>query len=285
MVNRGDGSSNTTRSFSSFSRNPIYAGFHLAIIGVIIAGASFWLLLAAVPFFFAMHKVILAEERFCIETYGESYLAYMKTVSRYLSFPLKNVLAKVFGNAKKPEGFLGRLMVAGMNGGSHASMANWGLDKTEIPQDGEILDIGCGGGANIARLLQRSKSAKVQGVDYSSVSVEKSREVNASAIKEGRCAVQEASVVSLPFENGTFNMVSAFETIYFWPDIETSFGEVKRVMKEGGTFLIVNEDDGLTGSNKKRRTLSIECMRTKELGILLLWFPTNKRELQFPCPA
>ena len=52
-------------------------------------------------------------------------------------------------------------MVAGMNGGSHAAMATWGLEKIDIPQAGEILDIGCGGGANIARLLARSKAAKV----------------------------------------------------------------------------------------------------------------------------
>lgn len=80
------------------------------------------------------------------------------------------LLSKVFSNTRNPEGLFGRLMVAGMNGGSHAAMATWGLKKTDIPQTGEILDIGCGGGANIARLLARSKAAKVTGVDYSPVS-------------------------------------------------------------------------------------------------------------------
>lgn len=54
------------------------------------------------------------------------------------------LLGKIFGNTRKPEGFFGRLMVAGMNGGSHAAMAKWGLEKIDIPQTGEILDIGCG---------------------------------------------------------------------------------------------------------------------------------------------
>ena len=62
------------------------------------------------------------------------------------------LLSKVFSNTRKPEGLFGRLMVAGMDGGSHAAMATWGLKKIDIPQTGEILDIGCGGGANIARL-------------------------------------------------------------------------------------------------------------------------------------
>ena len=92
-----------------------------------------------------------------------------------------------------PEGFWGRMMVAGMNGGSHAAMASWGLDLANVPADGEILDIGCGGGANLARLMERSLRARVTGVDHSVVSVEKSRKVNANAVLKSRCKVLEAS--------------------------------------------------------------------------------------------
>ena len=161
------------------------------------------------------------------------------------------LLRTVFSNTRKPQGFWGKLMVAGMNGGSHAKMAFWGLDLGSVPADGEILDIGCGGGANLARLMKRSSEARVTGVDYSEVSAAKSRKVNAAAIDSGRCRVLQASVASLPFEDGTFNLATAFETIYFWPDIEKSFAEVRRVMVSGGKFLIVNEDDGLSGNNGK----------------------------------
>jgi len=171
------------------------------------------------------------------------------------------LLSKIFSNTRKPEGFFGRLMVAGMNGGSHASMATWGLEKTDIPQAGEILDIGCGGGANIARLLARSKASKVTGVDYSPVSVAKSSKVNAETIAKGRCEVKEANVAALPFVDGQFALATAFETVYFWPDIEKSFSEVGRVLVDGGTFLIVNEDDGLSGNNEKWEKM-IEGMHT-----------------------
>ena len=153
------------------------------------------------------------------------------------------------------------MMVAGMNGGSHAAMASWGLDLAGVPADGEILDIGCGGGANLARLMDRSLRAKVTGVDYSAVSVEKSRKVNADAIGKGRCTVHEASVSSLPFKDATFVMATAFETVYFWPDIVKSFAEVRRVLAPGGKFLIVNEDDGLSGNNEKWEKM-IEGMHT-----------------------
>ena len=161
------------------------------------------------------------------------------------------LLSKIFSNTRKPEGFFGRLMVVGMNGGSHAAMATWGLEKNNVPQEGEILDIGCGGGANIARLLVRSKAAKVTGVDYSPVSVAKSIKVNADAIAKGRCEVLEANVAALPFGDSKFAFATAFETVYFWPDIEKSFAGVRRILSDGGTFLIVNEDDGLSGNNGK----------------------------------
>ena len=57
-----------------------------------------------------------------------------------------------------------------------------------------VLDCGCGGGANIKTLLKLCPNGKVQGIDYSAVSVEKARKVNAGAIAAGRCNVQQASV-------------------------------------------------------------------------------------------
>ncbi len=63
------------------------------------------------------------------------------------------LLSIIFSNTRKPEGFFGKLMVAGMNGGSHAAMASWGLDLGNVPTEGEIIDIGCGGGANLSRLM------------------------------------------------------------------------------------------------------------------------------------
>lgn len=171
------------------------------------------------------------------------------------------LLSIFFSNTRKPEGFFGKLLVNGMNSGGHAALANWAMDALQMPHDGAILDIGCGGGANVARLLKRCPQAKAYGVDYSSVSVEKSSKVNADAIKAGRCEIKEATVANLPFMEETFNLVTAFETIYFWPDIEQSFAEVRRVMAPGATFCIVNEDDGLSGKNEKWEKM-IEGMHT-----------------------
>ena len=171
------------------------------------------------------------------------------------------LLSKIFSNTRKPEGFFGRMMVNGMNGGSHARMAEWGLSFVDIANNWDILDVGCGGGANVARLLKRSPKGTVKGIDYSPVSVKKTTEVNAAEIAAGRCKVVEGSAAQLPFGENAFDLVTAFETVYFWPEIEKCFAGVRRTLKEGGRFLIVNEDDGLTGNNEKWEKM-IEGMHT-----------------------
>ena len=94
-------------------------------------------------------------------------------------------------------------------------------------------------------------NGKVQGIDYSAVSVEKAQKVNARAIAAGRCAVQQASVAKLLFEAEQFDVVTAFETVYFWPELAQNFREVYRVLKPGGVFFICNEANGDTDKDKK----------------------------------
>ena len=148
------------------------------------------------------------------------------------------IMKKFFSQTKKPEGFLGKMMVNGMNGASHSALADWGFGFIKKEKAARSLDCGCGGGANVKRLLERSE--KACGIDYSEVSVQKSRQTNAGAIRGGRCEIRHADVCSLPFENDSFDIVTAFETVYFWPDIVNSFAEVRRVLVPGGKFLIVN---------------------------------------------
>ncbi len=145
-----------------------------------------------------------------------------------------------FENTRRPEGFGGKLMVSMMNLG-HAALAEWGLQHLAVPEGAAVLDCGCGGGANIKKLLEKAVQGSVKGIDYSEVSVEKSRSLNASAISAGRCEIMQANVAQLPFEDNSFDLVTAFETVYFWPELPACFREVGRVLRPGGTFFICNE--------------------------------------------
>lgn len=164
-----------------------------------------------------------------------------------------------FQNTCKPSGLGGKLMVKMMNSG-HAKLADWGFAQLEAKADAQALDAGCGGGANAAVWLDKCPEGHVTGMDYSEVSVEEARRVNAAAIRAGRCDIVQGNAAAMPFESETFDCVSAFETVYFWPGIETCFAEVNRVMKPGGTFMICNESDGANAADEKWLKM-IEGMR------------------------
>lgn len=155
-----------------------------------------------------------------------------------------------FENTRKPVGFGGKIMVSMMNLG-HAPVATWGLEFLHLSPEARVLDCGCGGGANMKRLLKKCPHGIVKGIDYSPVSVEKTKKVNEAAIAEGRCAALQGSVADMSFADDWFDVVTAFETVYFWPNLPECFQEVYRVLKPGGTFLICNESNGDTNKDEK----------------------------------
>lgn len=154
------------------------------------------------------------------------------------------VLGKYFNQTRKPEGVLGKMMLAGMNSG-HAKLADWGMQYLPELTVANAVDLGCGAGRNAGELAKRYKGAKVTAVDYSEESVKAAAKYNAKAVKAGTVTVQQGNVADLDLESGAYDLATAFETIYFWPGLEKSFSEVCRVLKPGGTFLITNESDGL----------------------------------------
>lgn len=155
-----------------------------------------------------------------------------------------------FENTRKPQGFSGKLMAKMMNSG-HAKVSQWGFSNISAKPDAKVLDVGCGGGANIAAWLDKCRNGHVTGLDYSEVSVAESQKLNAAAIKQGKCRVVQGDVSAIPFPDAVFDYVSAFETVYFWPDLKKCFSEVNRVLKSGGTFLICNESDGTNAADEK----------------------------------
>jgi ubiquinone/menaquinone biosynthesis C-methylase UbiE len=171
-------------------------------------------------------------------------------------------------NCRKPQGRIGRFVVKAMNIG-HSGISEWGLSHLSAVEYRNILDIGCGGGANIGRLLKKYESSWVDGIDYSEVSVEMSRKKNARMLGK-RCAIRRGNVSALPYGNESFDMATAFETIYFWPDIQNAIREVRRVLRAGGLFLICNDASDPTDETWTSRIEGMRVYGKDELTDLLL---------------
>ena len=146
----------------------------------------------------------------------------------------------VFGQVRKPTGPLGRRALQAMNR-THATLTDWGLRHLRFEQNATILDVGCGGGRTVQRLATLAPTGAVYGIDYSAASVAASRASNARAIDAGRVHIQLGSVADLPFPDGSFDLVTAVETHYYWPDLPANMREVFRVLKPGGTFALIAE--------------------------------------------
>lgn len=147
---------------------------------------------------------------------------------------------RFFQNARKPQGLLGRLMMIRMNF-RHAKLHRWGLSFLEFRPDEHILDVGCGGGSLMAKLLKHVPQGFVDGIDYSEEATAFARYRNRLAAN--RCRITCGDVGALPYREASFDAVTAFETVYFWPDLKRSLSGICRVLKPGGRFLLGCETD------------------------------------------
>lgn len=151
----------------------------------------------------------------------------------------QSFFTRVMQNTKYPEGFWGRVMLRAMNC-FHGPLSRRGMKLLPWDPSWNVLDVGCGGGANIRRILARCPHGKVYGIDASDESVSFARKHNSKEL--GKCCfIEKGNVCQLPFENESFDLVTAFETVYFWSPLSKGLDEVHRVLKKGGYFLVSME--------------------------------------------
>jgi SAM-dependent methyltransferase len=141
---------------------------------------------------------------------------------------------------QKPSGWLGRFVLWNMNS-RHSKVTDWGLSHISIEKDATVLDVGCGGGRTVSKLAVAAIQGKVYGIDYSSESVAIANRTNRQWIDIARVEIREASVSQLPFPADTFDLVTAVETHFWWPDLPADMREVLRILKPGGTLIIIAE--------------------------------------------
>ncbi len=151
-----------------------------------------------------------------------------------------SILQRLIDQAKNPRGTIGSSMLCIMNA-AHKKLTKWALQKVHIKTDAVILDIGCGGGKTIQTLSKQTPFGKIHGIDYSDQAVENSKKANMKDVKTEKVIIHQASVSSIPYHTDFFDLITAFQTHYFWPDVEHDIKEVFRVLKPNGSFLLVAE--------------------------------------------
>lgn len=153
---------------------------------------------------------------------------------------LNDEISQNRSQVKFPDGDEGIKTLKRMNE-AHNEGALWAISKINLDENANlnILDIGCGGGQNLLNLSIKFKNATLFGIDHSPTSISLSSET-CKDIKK-RVFLEVADVHKMSFGDSKFDLVTAFETLYFWENLDIAFNEIKRVLKKDGVFMIFLE--------------------------------------------
>jgi ubiquinone/menaquinone biosynthesis C-methylase UbiE len=166
---------------------------------------------------------------------------------------------------QRPSGLLGRFVLWSMNS-RHSKVTDWGLAQVAVGKSDTILDVGCGGGRTVNKLAAIATEGKVFGVDHSEESVAASKKFNARDIDAGRVEIKQGSVSQLPYSDDVFDLVTGVETHFWWPDLPGDMREIFRVVKHGGSLVLIAEVYG----RSKARTAQLAEKYAQRTGMKLL---------------
>jgi ubiquinone/menaquinone biosynthesis C-methylase UbiE len=110
--------------------------------------------------------------------------------------------------------------------------APWALDLAPMRGDERVLDIGCGNGLYLTELERREHGGDIFGIDLSAGMLEAAR--SRSSV---RLLVGDAQ--ALPFGVDSFDRLLAMHMLYHVPDRAAAIAEMARVVRPGGTVLVM----------------------------------------------
>lgn len=156
--------------------------------------------------------------------------------------PDEQMLKEIAAQLRKPSGDFGREVGAKMNE-SNLAMNLKTIEKLEISEDDQVLEIGMGNGFFVKEILSKHISVNYVGCDYSSDMVKESRTNNARFVNENRASFYRATAENLPIDDRTIDKLFTVNTLYFWEDKTLILSELKRVLKKNGVFIIAIRPD------------------------------------------
>ena len=124
----------------------------------------------------------------------------------------------------------------------------WAMNKAEndaylekalsgIPEhfSGKLLEVPVGTGILTMPVYQTMPEADITCLDYSPDMMRQARE-KANRLNLNNVTFQQGDVGALPYADDTFDIVLSLNGFHAFPDKETAYREVFRVLKPGGTF-------------------------------------------------
>jgi len=125
-------------------------------------------------------------------------------------------------------------------------LSQWIFDKIRFYEGCRILELGCGvGGLWEGRIDDLPKESSLILSDFSQGMVDEVRKKFSSA---PNVSFEQIDIQEIPFPDCSFDIVIANHMLYHVPDLNKALSEVKRVLKQGGSFYSsTNSSGGMHG--------------------------------------
>lgn len=118
----------------------------------------------------------------------------------------------------------------------HRPVGEQAIVKMQVPDDAQVLDVGCGSGWAARLLAQQAPAGQVVGIDVSDEMIGVAREQSKTL---PNVEFRVASAETLPFPDNSFTHAFSMESLYYYADIAKALSEIYRVLKPGGVFVTV----------------------------------------------
>jgi len=144
--------------------------------------------------------------------------------------------------AYKPTGWFGRWVMSYLFDIGNARLNKLVL-QTLAPEAGDrILEIGCGTGKLLNRMVKECSKCDAEGIDFSDTMVSIARRKNRNHIATGKVVIHKGDVNQMPLREETYTKVYSINTIYFWPHPRETSRKIVHLIKPGGKLALGFED-------------------------------------------
>jgi SAM-dependent methyltransferase len=120
------------------------------------------------------------------------------------------------------------------------------LEEIAAGPDDFVLEVGCGGGAMLSRML--AGGCRAAAIDHSRTMLHTAADLNRRSIDDGRLRLACAAAGAIPFRDGLFTRAAMTGVLGFLPDPVAAFAEIRRTLKPGGRLVALGSDPALRGT-------------------------------------
>ncbi len=150
-------------------------------------------------------------------------------------------LKEVAAQLGKPDGENG-IKTADRMAQNNAGMTRRAVEIADLQKGDIILEIGPGNAAHLAMVFGATQIASYTGLDISETMITEASRINEKFIADGRADFVLSNSETIEFDDNYFDAVFTVNTLYFWKDPAQYAGEIRRVLKIGGIFVLAIAD-------------------------------------------